>query len=213
MSHPQSPSYGVVVPVKPPAIAKSRLAALGDVVRQELCAAFAMDTISAVTECPLVRSVLVVTDDARLAAALVDLGVRVIPDGVADNLNASLELGAAELLRLHPGLRLAAVFADLPALRPDELSAALVAAGDDGLSFVADAQSRGTTMVAAPTLSAFTPRFGVESRQAHLDLGGLELHVDAPGLRQDIDTPDDLAAAVRLGVGARTSFVVTAHSL
>jgi 2-phospho-L-lactate/phosphoenolpyruvate guanylyltransferase len=213
MSHQQAPSYGVVVPVKPPAFAKSRLAALGDAVRQDLCAAFAMDTITAVVECRLVHSVLVVTDDALFASGLAGLGVRVIPDGVADNLNASLELGAAELLRHEPGLRLAAVFADLPALRPDELTTALLAADGEGLSFVADAANTGTTTVVAPSLETFTPRFGVDSRQAHLQLGGHEILADVPGLRHDIDTPADLAAALRLGVGPRTSFVATAHAL
>src|SRR3954466_789713 len=110
--------FGVVVPVKPPAIAKTRLAPLGDEVRRELCAAFAADTVSALTACRLVSAVLVVTDDPAVARSLRALGVHAIPDGVSGDLNGTLELGAAELSRRHPGLALAAVFADLPALRP-----------------------------------------------------------------------------------------------
>lgn len=201
--------YGVVVPVKPPAIAKSRLVALGDDVRRELCAAFAVDTVAAVVECGLVEEVLVVTDDVGLAAALADLGVAVIPDGVSGDLNGSLTLGAAEINRRRPDLRVAAVFADLPALRPDELERALLAAADDRMSFVADASGTGTTTVVTPTLELFRPRFGGHSRQAHLDAGALEILVDAPGLRQDVDTPDDLQAVLRLGAGPRTSFVAT----
>jgi 2-phospho-L-lactate/phosphoenolpyruvate guanylyltransferase len=208
-----SPTYGVVVPVKPPAIAKSRLAELGDAVRRDLCAAFAVDTITAVTQCPLVSAVLVVTDDAAFAGGLSDLGVRLIPDGVGQDLNGSLRLGAAELHRQDPSLRLAAVFADLPALKPDELEAALRSAPDGRLSFVSDADQRGTTSVIAPTLELFRPQFGPGSRQAHLGAGAVELLVDAPGLRQDVDTPSDLAAALRLGVGPRTSFVATSHRL
>ncbi|HSV41526.1 MAG TPA: 2-phospho-L-lactate guanylyltransferase [Nocardioidaceae bacterium] len=201
--------YGVVVPVKPPAIAKSRLAALGDDVRRELCAAFAVDTVAAVVECRLVGEVLVVTDDVGLATVLADLGVVVIPDGVSGDLNGSLGLGAAELHRRHPELRLAAVFADLPALRPDELERALLAAADDRMSFVADASGTGTTTVVAPTIELFRPLFGRGSRQAHLDAGAHEILVDAVGLQQDVDTPDDLETVLRLGAGPRTSFVAT----
>lgn len=133
--------YGVVVPVKRPAIAKSRLAELGDVVRRELCEAFAADTLAAVTECVAVARVVVVTDDAHLATDLADLGVQLIPDAT-DDLNESLRQGAAELVRQDASLRLAAVFADLPALRPAELALALDQAPADRMAFVADAQGR-----------------------------------------------------------------------
>jgi len=213
MSSHQSPSYGVVIPVKPPAVAKSRLAPVGDAVRRELVAAFAVDTITAVVECPLVSMVLVVTDDAAFASGLATLGVRVIPDGVTDDLNGSLELGAAELLRADPRVRLAAVFADLPALRADELTQALQAAHEGTMSFVADAHGTGTTTVMAPDLETFRPRFGPASRRAHLKAGAHEITLPLPGLRHDVDSPEDLRAVRRLGVGARTAFVVTAHRL
>lgn len=205
--------YGVVVPVKSPAIAKSRLAGLGDAIRRELVEAFAFDTVTAVTECPLVSRVLVVTDDAVFATNLARLGVRVIPDGATDDLNASVVQGAAELQRTDPGLALAAVFADLPALRPDELANALAAAAPDRLSFVADADGTGTTTVVAPELDSFRPRFGRGSRQAHCEAGAFEITAYLPGLRQDVDTPEDLEAALALGVGSRTSFVATMRGL
>jgi 2-phospho-L-lactate guanylyltransferase len=213
MSSHLLPSYGVVIPVKPPAVAKSRLAPLGDAVRRELVAAFAVDTITAVVECPLVSTVLVVTDDAAFASGLVALGVRVIPDGVGDDLNGSLELGAAELHRADPDLRLAAVFADLPALRSDELTQALRTAPPDMMSFVADAHDTGTTTVLAPGLETFRPRFGPASHQAHLEAGAYEITLPVPGLRHDVDSPEDLQAVRRLGVGARTAFVLTTHAL
>jgi 2-phospho-L-lactate guanylyltransferase len=203
--------YGVVVPVKPPAIAKSRLAPLGDEVRRELCAAFAADTLASLTACPLVAAVLVVTDDAVLARSLEPLGVHVIPDGVSDDLNQTLRLAAAELCRRHPGLALAAVFADLPALRTEEVEEALSAAPEDVMSFVADADGDGTTTVVAPSLELFRPRFGHGSRQAHLDAGAWEIRLAVPGLRRDVDTPAELAAALDLGVGPRTSFVAASR--
>jgi 2-phospho-L-lactate/phosphoenolpyruvate guanylyltransferase len=202
--------YGVLVPVKPPAVAKSRLHTLGDEARIALVVAFAVDTIAAAMESPLVDQVLAVTDDHVLASGLTEIGARVIPDGTPGDLNGSLMLAAAELHRRDPGLRLAALCADLPALRSDELTRALSAAPSDRESFVADADGVGTTALLAPSLEEFRPMFGHGSRQAHLDAGAWEIDVvDVPTLRRDVDTREDLIAALALGVGSRTALVAT----
>lgn len=204
------PRYGVLVPVKPAAVAKSRLLPVGDELRTALVVAFAVDTIGAVLSSDAVSFVLAITDDHLLARGLSELGVRVIPDGTVDDLNGSLVLAAAELHRTRPELRVAAVCADLPALRPDQLQRALLAAADDRLSFVADAEGAGTTACFAPTVEQFRPMFGPGSRRAHLDAGAAEIDlVDIPSLRLDVDTPADLAKARDLGVGPRTAMVIT----
>ena len=200
--------FGVVVPVKPPAVAKSRLGGLGDDVRRALASAFAADTVEAALACEPVSCVLVVTDDHVLARELAGTGVEVVPDGVAEDLNASLLQAAAELLRRHPGLRIAALCADLPALRPSELTRVLNAASSETMSFVPDADGAGTTVVTAPDLETFRPRFGHDSRAAHLDAGADEIDVDdIASVRRDVDTPADLADVLRLGIGPRTSRV------
>jgi 2-phospho-L-lactate guanylyltransferase len=202
--------FAVLLPVKPPAFAKSRLRDLGDQARRDLATAFAVDTAAAALACPLVERVLVVTDDHELAGGLVGLGVDVIPDGTTDDLNGTLVLAAAEMHRRHPGLHLAALCADLPALRPDELGLALAAASREEMSFVADAHGVGTTVVTAPRPALFRPRFGPASRRRHLDAGAHEVEgIDVPSVRLDVDDRDDLSAALRLGVGPRTSLVAT----
>jgi 2-phospho-L-lactate guanylyltransferase len=202
--------FAVLVPVKPPAFAKSRLADLGDAARRDLATAFAVDTVTAVLSCPAVARVLVVTDDHELAAGLADLGVEVIPDGTTDDLNGTLRLAAAEMHRRDPALALVALCADLPALRADELGLALGAASPAGLSFVADADGVGTTALVAATLDDFAPGFGPGSRQRHLDAGAHEIDgVDVPSVRRDVDDRAALAEATRLGLGRRTSMVVT----
>ncbi len=209
-SLPTAARYGVLVPVKPPSVAKSRLASLGDEVRTELAAAFALDTVDAALACREVARVLVVTDDFRLAAAVRPRGADVVPDGVADDLNATLVQAAAELARRDPQLHLAALCADLPALRPEELGRALSAAPGGRTAFVADASGTGTTLLLAPDLSAFDPRFGAGSADAHRAAGAHEVTLsDVPTLRRDVDTPDDLAEALDLGAGPRTSWVST----
>lgn len=203
----------VLVPVKPPAVAKSRLAGLGDTARQELARAFAADTVAAALACDVVDRVLVVTDDHALAEALSGLGAEVIPDGTSD-LNGTLLQAAAEMHRRDPSLRLAALCADLPALRPEELALAFAAADPDSMSFVADQERVGTTVVIAPTLEAFRPSFGDGSRALHLDAGAHEVEeVDVPSLRRDVDDPDGLAQALLLGVGPSTSMVATVWAL
>jgi 2-phospho-L-lactate guanylyltransferase len=61
--------------------------------------------------------------------------------------------------------------------------------------------------VVAPGV-AFRPMFGGASRARHASAGAVELSLDGvPGLRRDVDTPEDLRAAVALGAGFRTAAV------
>ena len=203
-------SFIVLVPVKPVARAKSRLAALGDDARRSLVAAFAADTVDAALGAANVEAVMVVTDDHVLAADLRALGAHVVPDATTDDLNESLVQAAAEAQRRWPGLGLAALCADLPALDPEELSQALEIAARHPAAFVADASGAGTTMVAAASRADFAPRFGRGSREAHAAEGAHEIdEVDVPTLRRDVDTPADLSTAVELGVGVHTARAAT----
>lgn len=216
-SHARSPSsraFGVVVPVKPVAVAKSRLQPLGDDVRRALVTAFAADTVAAAAACPAVARVLVVTDDVAMARRLRELGVDAVPDGESLSLNASLQQGAAELLRRAPGVRPVALCADLPALRPRELAAALADAEQAPTAFVPDAAGVGTTMYTAASLALFEPQFGADSRSEHVAREVTEVRLeDIDSLRRDVDTPEDLRAAAALGLGPRTSWVVTSMRL
>lgn len=118
-------AWTVVVPVKRLAAAKSRLrGAVDGVPHETLALALALDTVAAVLACTEVREALVVTSDTRAGAALRRIGARVVPDGPAPGLNAALTRGAS---LAAPGW-VAALTADLPALRPAELAAALRAA-------------------------------------------------------------------------------------
>jgi 2-phospho-L-lactate guanylyltransferase len=103
----------------------------------------------------------------------------------------------------------AALAADLPALRTGDLTAALTAAGP-GRSFVADAAGTGTVLLAATSGVELEPCFGPGSAAAHAATGAVELTGDWPSLRRDVDTGAELAAAVVLGLGPRTG-AVAAH--
>lgn len=199
-------TWSVVIPVKVLAQAKSRLGLLGGERRAGLALAMAADTVTAVLESSEVARVIVVTDDQVAGAALAKLGARVIPDEPAAGLNPALRHGAAHVRTHWPASGVAALSADLPALRPAELTAALSAAKAWPTAFVADAPGDGTTLYTAAPDAAFAPAFGPASRARHAAGGAAELNpAGLDGLRRDVDTPEDLLAAAALGLGPNTA--------
>lgn len=197
--------FVVLVPVKPPVVGKSRLAGLPDDQREALAEAFARDTVAAARGVARVTAVMVVTDDVRLAMDLRRDGCEVLPDGVTEDLNGSLEQAAAEARRRWPDHGVAVLCADLPALRPDDLASALAAV--EAPSYVADHTGRGTTLYAVPPGADFQPRFGTGSAAAHASDGAVSLTGELASLRLDVDDPADLGRALLLGVGRHTARV------
>ncbi|MFJ8669225.1 2-phospho-L-lactate guanylyltransferase [Streptomyces sp. NPDC093600] len=199
--------WSLVVPLKPLARAKSRLAAAaGARSRPRLALAFAQDTVAAALECARVCDVVVVTDDQVAAVALSALGARIVPDSPAAGLNAALAHGARTVRGGRAGARVAALNADLPALRPAELGRVLQLAGEFPRAFLADATGIGTTFLSAGPGVELAPAFGGASRRRHLSSGAVEIRLaGVDSVRRDVDTGEDLAAALGLGVGPRTA--------
>ena len=201
----------LVVPVKPLHAAKTRLrGATGNDdadAHSALALALAHDTITAVRAARMVRRLLVVSADPSVAAELAAIGVEVVPDP-GGGLNAALHHGAALLRARDPAAPVGALQADLPALRPDELDAAVAAAAGTERAFCADAEGTGTTFLLAAGGIDLAPRFGTDSASAHGAFGALPLVGRWPGLRRDVDTPDDLRVAAELGLGSRTRAVL-----
>jgi 2-phospho-L-lactate guanylyltransferase len=206
--------WSLVIPVKVLAQAKSRLAGLTGTARSELALAMAADTIAAAAAAASVAAVLVVTDDPVVNEIATGLGALVLPDRPAAGLNDALAYGAAHAQDLWPERGRAGLAGDLPAARPDELTAALAAAARLGEAFVPDADGTGTVLYAAAPGAEFRPQFGPGSRDRHLATGAVEIgqaELDATaqqaalaGLRRDVDTVDDLRRAAELGLGQRT---------
>ncbi|MGW2029856.1 2-phospho-L-lactate guanylyltransferase [Streptomyces sp. NPDC001356] len=199
--------WTLVIPLKPLARAKSRLAdTADDGVRPGLALAFAQDTVAAAVACPAVSDVAVVTDDELAGRELAALGARIVPDTPGSGLNAALAHGAAVVRAVRPGAAVAALNADLPALRPAELSRVLAAASQFPRAFLADAAALGTTLLAAAGDRELRPAFGIDSRARHRASGAVELALTGvDSVRQDVDTAADLRAALALGVGPHTA--------
>jgi 2-phospho-L-lactate guanylyltransferase len=202
-------AWTVVIPVKPSARGKSRLDVPG-VVRVELARAIALDTIEAAASCASVGQVVVVTDDGGLVMQAFDIpGLRFVSDEKAEGLDAAIALGA----ETAEGMPRAALLGDVPALRPEDLAAALDAAAAVDRGVVADAEGTGSTLVTARAGVTWASSFGEGSFARHVSLGCVPLSIpDASTLRRDVDTAGQLAAAEQLGLGRRTAALLGARS-
>lgn len=191
-------SWTIVIPVKPAVHGKSRLR-MPEIEREQLARAIALDTIAAAAA---VAHVVVVTDDEQTAHESVSLGASVCPDP-GTGLDAAVAAGAAFV---GPNVPRAALLGDLPALRPEELAAALSDAASIPRAVVADADGTGTTLVTAAPDVEWASAFGSGSFARHVSLGFVPLAVPgSSSLRRDVDTAEQLAAASALGLGPRTA--------
>ncbi|WP_063771100.1 2-phospho-L-lactate guanylyltransferase [Streptacidiphilus neutrinimicus] len=200
-----TPKTTVVIPLKPPAEGKSRLAPAVGSLRPRLALAFALDTVAAARQCAAVAGLVAVCDDEHASAALALAGASVIPDTPAAGLNAALAHGVRYARTVLGAGAVAAMSADLPALRSLELARALTAAAAHPRAFLADTQGVGTTLLAAAAGVPLRPLFGGESRAAHAASGAVELRLDGvASVRRDVDTGADLRVALALGAGRHT---------
>ena len=201
---------GLIIAVKRLGQAKTRLAsAFAPEAREQVVLAMLADTITAASAVVAVRAITVVTPDVVAAEAVRELGARVFldptPAGHPDPLNNAISVAEAAIRTETPNVGV--LQGDLPALQPRELAEAIALARKNQRSYVSDRHGTGTSALFAFGV-ALGPRFGVNSARLHGDSGAVELTGRWPGLRCDIDTPDDLSAALGLGVGTATKNTV-----
>jgi 2-phospho-L-lactate guanylyltransferase len=199
---------GLVIAVKRLTAAKTRLAPVFSApTRERVVLAMLIDTLTAAFAVPAVQSITVVTPDEVAGDAARQLGARVLadptPPGHRDPLNNAIS-AAEEKVRGETS-NIVVLQGDLPALQSQELGEAIAAARTYPRSFVGDRHGTGTSALIALGGVALDPRLGADSAQRHRHSGAIELTGAWPGLRCDIDTPDDLLVARRLGVGATTA--------
>jgi 2-phospho-L-lactate guanylyltransferase len=203
----------LVVTVKSLAGAKSRLRGAADngtgdrAAHEALALAIVRDTVAAALATPGVRRLLVITSDHRVAGALARDGIATAADAPADGLNAAVSYGADVLRHGDPHATVAALQSDLPALRPDELAAALAEA-NGRRAFCPDRHGTGTTLLIATPGRRLDPRFGPGSAHAHTASGAVPIGAGLRSLRCDVDTEDDLAHARAIGLGPHTSAAI-----
>jgi 2-phospho-L-lactate/phosphoenolpyruvate guanylyltransferase len=204
---------GLIIAVKRLAAAKTRLAPVFSArTRENVVLAMLVDTLTAAARVASLRAITVITPDEAAAAAATELGADVLadptPEGHSDPLNNAIASAARALAGSFSNI--VVLQGDLPALQTQELSEAIAAARHHRRSFVADRLGTGTSALCAFG-AALDPQFGPDSSARHRRSGAIELTGAWPGLRCDVDTPADLAAARRLGVGPATARAVAAH--
>jgi 2-phospho-L-lactate guanylyltransferase len=194
--------WTVLVPIRALPSAKSRLASsVSPTVFERLVAAIRADTLAAARAAGPVARVVVVGDEPGAGVTLVQ---------TSPGLNGALRDGA-DHAREHWKLDgVAALVGDLPAVRAEELAAALDEAAGYATAFVPDRTGTGTTLLTASPGAVFDPRFGDGSAARHRAIA-TELSAGA-GLRHDVDTAQDLAAAAVVGLGPQTAAVYDPHS-
>ena len=143
----------MLVPLRALPSAKSRLAeSVPPELHADLVEAIRADTLEAVHAATAVARVVIIGDAPGSGVTLVQTSA---------GLNGALRDGARFAAEQWPDDGIAALVGDLPALRADELDAALAAAGGHRSAFVADAAGTGTTLLAV------TPGVGTASPVRH----------------------------------------------
>ncbi len=182
----------VVVPVKRLALAKSRTR-LPVTARSALALDLARHTLAMVRDCSSISGIVVVTGDEAVAEVARGHSALVVgePEGADLDVAARLGIQAAgsALGAEHAGV----LVSDLPALAVGDL--------DDAISeyfeqrtrmYVADQHRSGTTFLVQDTTGSPRTGFGPGSARRHETLGFRHARAAAPGLRFDLDTPEDL---------------------
>jgi 2-phospho-L-lactate guanylyltransferase len=180
-------SWTAIVPVKPPALGKTRLAGR-----------FAPDDRGRLSDALLahVLAVLDATPDIADIALLCETppmswtGQWIADPG--DGLNAGLAHAASRVAG-----PLLVIHADLPALRAEDVSALLDAA-DETAAIAPDRHRTGTNALAIPDARQSRFAFGPDSFRLHCDLYRQVEIVDRPGLSHDLDMPEDFTALLDL---------------
>jgi 2-phospho-L-lactate/phosphoenolpyruvate guanylyltransferase len=199
--------WDVIVPLKDVAHAKTRLTVLGDRWRRTFARAMFLDTVEAAATCPLRVRVHAVTDDRSTIAELATFSRVVVhaqaPPGVNNAISHAAQRAGDR------GWGQVALLGDLPALSGEEFAAVIDRAGAATRSVVPDAEEVGTTMLVVAAGRPLLPTFGAGSLARHLASGARPV-VASAAARRDVDKPEDLWAAQRLGVGPRTAWALHA---
>lgn len=185
----------VVLPVKPLATGKSRLAGrLDHAARLRLNRDLLVRTLRVLVRFAGGPAVLVVSRDADVLAVAAVAGALALMEEEPGGLNAALMQAVATL---PPSAVVFVVPVDLPHLGEDDL-AAVVAAGakrHPAVALAPDRSGQGTNALLAAPADVVPFRFGPDSFAAHLDAArrrGIEPRiVRRPGLAFDLDSADD----------------------
>lgn len=199
-------SVWALVPFKGAAGAKRRLESwLSAEEREGLVYAMLRDVLGALTKCPALGGVLLVSRDPAARQFAREFGVRLFADSATDLSGAVVEASdfaaagfAATGTLFVPG--------DVPLAQPEDIAAVLC--GHEQVTLVPDGNDIGTNAAASSPPNAFEYLFDGKSFKPHLasaaKAGITARVVRRHALGLDVDTVDELAAVARRAAGTRT---------
>lgn len=184
----------IIIPVRPFAEGKTRLAgALSAGEREALNRRFfehVLGVARQVSDCHVISRSDAVLEAARAA------GAQAIME-TGEDLNDALTQASAAVGALADG-PVMALSCDLPFVTVEDLAALILAGKGNDVVAACDTEGRGTNALLLRQPGLIPYRYGVDSIAAHraeAEQAGLNFAVVArPGLGEDIDTPDQLAA-------------------
>mgnify|MGYP006287285691 FL=1 len=186
-----------IVPIKPLAEAKSRLApALTPEARRQLTVRLLHHTLSVLTQVETLAGVLVVSADDAVGRIAQAHDAAFLPEPEAPGLNVSLTV-AADQAQAWGATGVLIVPGDLPQLDVASLEAVLTAAPTSpALVIVPDRRERGTNVLLLKPPDLLPFRYGPGSFRRHLALAGARdvqpIVRRFPNLAIDADLPQDL---------------------
>ncbi|MBB3982607.1 2-phospho-L-lactate guanylyltransferase [Sphingobium fontiphilum] len=184
-------SWIAVLPLRQGKDPKTRLATrLSAPQRIALARAMAGHVLDALSACPRVGRIILLSPDAPV-------------DGMAGEWRRDEGRGLnAELNALRAALgepAMLVVHGDLPMLSAQDIAAMIDAAQAHGCALAPDQHGAGTNAVALADGQAMDFAFGPDSLRLHQAAAPGAALVRRPGLAMDVDTPDDLDAALAAG--------------
>src|SRR6266404_8923395 len=186
----------ILVPVKNLENAKQRLASVLDQgTRTELAQAMLHDVLDALAACCSNSEVSLVTSDPFALNLARTFSFQIIPD--ATNRSETDAIAMATQLCESRGVGSTLIIpADIPLIRPSEVTAVLQAAPEKGSVLVPAADGRGTNAIFRRPAALFPLRFGNDSFKPHLAAaratGKPCVVLQLPGIAVDVDNPEDV---------------------
>jgi len=186
----------VVVPVKPFALAKRRLAGvLADRERALLARAMLTDLLTTLSACTRLSGVLIVTREKAAAALAKPFGATLLPEAEPGLSKSVLQAGRDLAAQGASGLLMLPT--DVPLATTTEIDQLIARHGwAPAVTLVSDEEGYGTNAIAVSPPDLMPFRFGRRSFEAHraaaTALGVRVQTLRSAGLALDIDRPDDL---------------------
>jgi 2-phospho-L-lactate guanylyltransferase len=196
---PNSAPIWALVPVKPMALAKSRLAGvLSGSERQALASFMLRRVLHAVRQSGAFDGLLVVSSDQAAGRVALGFGAVTITDERNAGTNAAAMQGLNFLAARQAGTL--ALHADLPDISPEEIAAAVRALSGGDLVINPDRHDQGTNMLGIPAGATVEPQFGKQSFARHVaearKVGIEPVVLRQRGISSDVDVPEDLSTPV-----------------